>query len=266
MKWLTVLAAVLAFAAGESPAVTSARHELERVRGLVAEGALPAAQLAEAQQNLDDATDADVLEETLYARIEVEDLTEAQASDMIQAAERRVTRQQSRVQRVQKLLDEGVVARAVVNDPEAELDRRQEALKQAQNRASLVREIVGLANAEIAEAETTGPLPGKERVDGAHLLAAKDLRTLTLAFEKEFAKPLPVSARGSTAVHRALGLDHTGRIDVAVTPDSPEGIWLRKFLAERSIPYYVFRVSMPGKATAPHIHIGPGSTRLPTGA
>ena len=65
-----------------------------------------------------------------------------------------------------------------------------------------------------------------------------------------------------TAVHTALGMDHTGRVDVAVNPDSPEGIWLREYLDARAIPYYAFRVAMAGKATAPHIHIGPGSTRL----
>jgi hypothetical protein len=73
---------------------------------------------------------------------------------------------------------------------------------------------------------------------------------------------MPVSARGSTAVHRAMGFDHTGRIDVAVNPDAPEGVWLRKYLDTQGIPYYAFRAAIAGKATAPHIHIGPGSTRL----
>jgi hypothetical protein len=65
-----------------------------------------------------------------------------------------------------------------------------------------------------------------------------------------------------TAVHKALGFDHTGRVDVAVNPDSPEGIWLREYLDARAIPYYAFRVKMTGKSTNPHIHIGPSSTRL----
>jgi hypothetical protein len=93
-------------------------------------------------------------------------------------------------------------------------------------------------------------------------LTSNDIKTLTLAFEKKFDKPLPVSARGETAVHRALGFDHTGRIDVAITPDSAEGVWLRQYLEAKDIPYYAFRVAMPGKATGAHIHVGPGSTRL----
>ena len=97
---------------------------------------------------------------------------------------------------------------------------------------------------------------------GANLLEAKDIKDITLAFEKEFDKPLPISAKGSTAVHRAMGFDHTGRIDVAVTPDSAEGVWLRKYLESKDIPYYAFRSAIPGKATGSHIHIGPGSTRI----
>jgi hypothetical protein len=33
-------------------------------------------------------------------------------------------------------------------------------------------------------------------------------------------------------------------------------------LKSRLIPYYAFTHAMAGKATAAHIHIGPGSTRL----
>jgi len=71
-----------------------------------------------------------------------------------------------------------------------------------------------------------------------------------------------VSARGETAVHRALGFDHRGRLDVAVSPDSSEGKWLREYLAANSIPFFAFRAAVAGKATAPHIHVGPESTRI----
>jgi len=56
-----------------------------------------------------------------------------------------------------------------------------------------------------------------------------------------------VSAMGETAVHRALGFDHRGRVDVAVNPDQPEGVWLREFLTENRIPYFAFRQAVPGK-------------------
>ena len=145
------------------------------------------------------------------------------------------------------------------------LARRKQTLEQAKARSALVESILNMANAEAAAASEPALPPDRraeEFVAGDHGLAPQDIKDITLAFEKKFDKPLPVSARGETAVHRALGFDHTGRIDVALTPDSAEGVWLRKYLESKSIPYYAFRTAIPGKATAAHIHIGPGSTRL----
>ena len=85
---------------------------------------------------------------------------------------------------------------------------------------------------------------------------------LETAYVNRFAKPLPISADGETAVHRSLGFDHRGRVDVAVTPDQPEGVWLMRYLESRHIPYFAFRAAVPHQATGAHIHVGPGSTRL----
>ena len=74
------------------------------------------------------------------------------------------------------------------------------------------------------------------------------------------------SAVGETAVHRALGFDHRNRVDVALNPDQPEGVWLRRYLESRRIPYFAFWQAVPGKATGAHIHMGPMSTRLAPGA
>jgi hypothetical protein len=93
---------------------------------------------------------------------------------------------------------------------------------------------------------------------------AQDLPPLELAYSSKFDRPLPISAEGETEVHRALGFDHRGRVDVAIVPSAPEGVWLRQYLQLRKIPYYAFSRAIPGKATAAHIHIGPGSTRLLT--
>ncbi len=103
-------------------------------------------------------------------------------------------------------------------------------------------EIARAENTPSADTPLTGIWKPKEFVDGDHLLADSDIRDITLSFEKHFHEPLPVSARGMTEVHRLLGFDHTGRVDVAVMPDSPEGLWLRKYLESKSIPYYAFRV------------------------
>jgi len=91
---------------------------------------------------------------------------------------------------------------------------------------------------------------------------SRDLKPLAVAFKKKFEHPTAISAAGETDLHRALGFDHTGRVDVAINPSDPEGIWLRRYLKSRKIPYYAFTRALPGRATAAHIHIGPGSTRL----
>jgi hypothetical protein len=266
--WLFLLTAASVFAIDESPAVATARQELERVHGLVIAGVLAPVKLADAQRSFDDACDEVVLDRILYGHIQLEDLSERQAGDMVAAAERRLSRKQEQIADAKKLIAEGVVAPGSLTDLEAEVDTRRKILEQAKARAALLLNIVETARSEALAADEgrDAPLPevwkAEVRVDGDHLLRPKDIKTLTLAFEKEFDKPMPVSARGSTAVHRAMGFDHTGRIDVAVNPDAPEGVWLRKYLDTQGIPYYAFRAAIAGKATAPHIHIGPGSTRL----
>jgi hypothetical protein len=232
---------------------------MERVQWLIKTGALAPAKVAEAQQNLDDALDEAVLERTLYGQVQAEDITEEQGSEMIEAAQRRVDREQAKVTRINDLIAKNVASPGDRADLERELSSREDALQQATVRAALLREIAGMAHSE-AEAALPGLI--EEKTSGTHLIEPKELKTLTLAFEKKFSEPFPISARGMTAVHKALGFDHTGRVDVALNPDSPEGIWLREYLDEKAIPYYAFRAKMAGKATAPHIHIGPSSTRL----
>jgi len=259
-----------AFAA-DSPllnqSLKDARQQMERVREQVAAGLLASSKLADAQTALDDAMDREVLDQTLYGHVDIQDLTESQASDMMTAAQRRVDRAQAEVDRGRALIAEGVAPKEFCADSEAELARRAQALDQAKGRAALLNEIVAMVRAEV-ETPARGEksvVPGvaEEFVDGSHgLLTAKDIKSLTLAFEKKFDKPLPVSARGETAVHRAMGFDHTGRIDVALMPDSTEGKWLRAYLEANDIAYYAFRVAIAGKATGAHIHVGPGSTRL----
>ncbi len=253
--WLLFLAAVLACAA-DSPDLAQARQHLDQVRHQAADGLLPATAVHDAEEAVDDASDESILDQTLYG-----DLTEEQASSMVAAAERRVARTEAKVEQGRKLVEAGVAERLRFADLDAESARRKQALEQARGRAALISQIVDMAREESNMPE---PAPGRaeEHVTGGNMLEAKDIKDITLAFEKEFDKPLPVSAKGSTAVHRAMGFDHTGRIDVAVTPDSPEGVWLRKYLESKDIPYYAFRSAIAGKATGSHIHIGPGSTRI----
>ena len=110
--------------------------------------------------------------------------------------------------------------------------------------------------------DSAGATRASARFDGAGAFTPAQFEQISGAFEHRFAKPLPVSAMGETAVHRAMGFDHRGRVDVALNPDQPEGVWLRQYLEARRIPYFAFWQAAPGKATGAHIHIGPESTRL----
>ena len=56
--------------------------------------------------------------------------------------------------------------------------------------------------------------------------------------------------------------EHRGRVDVAVYPETTEGLWLQNYLKSKRIPYFAFRAAVPHQATGAHIHVGPGSTRL----
>lgn len=126
-----------------------------------------------------------------------------------------------------------------------------------------------MARAELAVLANPGEIPAPEeaarlaeRYDGDGVFGSAQLKQVVLAFEKKFSKPLPISARGDTAVHRSLGFDHRGRVDVAVDPDQPEGVWLRRLLQSLRIPFFAFRSPIQGKSTGPHIHIGPPSQPL----
>ena len=75
-------------------------------------------------------------------------------------------------------------------------------------------------------------------------------------------RPLPVSARGQTALHNRMGLDHRDAVDVAVHPDSAEGRMLTGFLRSHGIPFIGVRGAVPGASTGAHIHIGQPSPPL----
>lgn len=77
-----------------------------------------------------------------------------------------------------------------------------------------------------------------------------------------FKRPLPLTAFGQSDLHTRWGLDHRHGIDVGLHPDSVEGKALIQFLLAEQIPFLVFRGSVPGVATGPHIHIGNGSPRM----
>jgi hypothetical protein len=253
---------------GESLELQRAREEVARLKELVDAGAIPKARLEQVQEQIADGEDDTILRQTLYGSLSVEDLTEQQSTEMVEAAQRRLARQSKQVDRLRTLVDSGVVARSELAPLVEELEARRRTLELADGRARLLRELAEMAKAEEraeevdAELQIIGPKRVAERYPGDRSFGDSVLRRVVLAYEREFGRPLPISARGETNLHRSLGFDHRGRVDVALNPDQKEGVWLRTYLESTRIPYIAFRAAVPGQATAPHIHIGPPSNRL----
>jgi hypothetical protein len=246
--------------------VARAKAEVQNLRALVEAGAAPRAQLERAEEAMADAQDEAVLRRTLYGQ----DLTAEQTDDTMAAASRRFDRRKRALDEAKRLVEAGAAPKLSLGAFLEELDRARQESELAELRSSQVRELTEMAKAEESLAIKLAEEPAEapkiaDRFDGDGIFTAGALARVEMAFAERFGKPLPVSANGETAVHRALGFDHRGRVDVALHPDQPEGVWLREFLTENRIPYFAFRQAVPGKATGAHIHIGPMSTRLVPG-
>ncbi len=247
------------------PGVLRAKDDLDKVRKLVAHGGLPYMRLERAREELQDAEDLAILRTHLYGK----DLLPEQADQLVTTAQRMVVRRQKSLNRMKQLVDSGVISRAEAEASGADFERAQTEMQLAMTRATLVQQMAeslriekSIASMEL-QVESHPEWNGKlySRYDGRGLFNPGEMQSISAAYIARFSRPLPVSADGATAVHKSMGFDHRGRVDVAVNPDQPEGMWLMKFLENKGIPYFAFRMAIPGKATGPHIHIGPGSTK-----
>jgi hypothetical protein len=231
-----------------------ASMKVEKVKAMVEMGVEARIKLDAAQRDLEDEKDKAILE--------------GPSDDAaIEAAQRRIDRCSAWIERIQKLTDNGIAPSLDLILTPAELQSRQVDLTLAQARVRLKAEMAEAALRNLPHQDASTLLDfadGKmEHFEGLGAFdEARELGPLSKAFEAEFERPLPISADGETDVHRALGFDHRGRVDVALDPREPEGIWLRQYLRSRKIPYYAFTSAIAGKATAAHIHIGPGSVAL----
>ena len=246
--------------------MTRAKAEIEKLRALVQAGAAPRNQLERAEEQMADAEDAAFLRKTLYGQ----DLNAEQADEMIAAARRRRERREKTYESAKKLVDARVMPANSLESPLSDVDLARKEYALAETRANLTRELAAMVRAEEDLDTKLAQAPAEahnvaERFDGDGVFTTPQFARIETAFVGKFKKPLPVSAMGETAVHRSLGFDHRGRVDVAIYPDAPEGVWLRDYLTQHHIPYFAFRHAIAGKATGAHIHIGPGSTRIHNG-
>ncbi len=117
-------------AAASNKSVELAKLELPRMTDLVAAGALPRIRIQQAEANLADAKDEVILGARLVRRPSRPRAPAEEASaEMIAAAQRRVDRQQARLEDARKIVAAGVAARSYLAPFEAELTARQTGLE-----------------------------------------------------------------------------------------------------------------------------------------
>lgn len=264
---IAVLAAGL-LPGAETAAVRQAQERLDQLRRLLDAGAVSRRQVEQAETALRQAKDDVLIAEHLETRIALEDLTEEQSTDAIAAAGRRLERQKERLAAQAKLVELGVAPRTSLVPFEEDVAGARRLLEAMELRARSLQEIASMIRAEQEVAETVeapsladGAIARITHFRGDAKFGGDEFKEIVLAFEKKFDRKLPVSARGDTALHRSMGFDHRNRVDVAVSPEGLEGRWLMRYLEQKRIPFFAFRTAVKGQATAPHIHIGPPSTR-----
>ena len=247
----------------EDAELARARLELLRIEGLVTNGALPPSQLEKARAAVQDAEDGALLRKNIYQQ----DLTEEQADAMVAAAMRQMERRKAAFDEAKRLVEAGAAPQISLSTVLMDLDFARKQADLAETRARLAREMTQMAEMEVTLQSRLAQSPSEalkiaERFDGDGIFTPQILLKLESAFAMRFGRPLPITANGETAVHRALGFDHRGRVDVGVHPDQAEGVWLREYLTTNRIPFFAFRAAVPGKATGAHIHLGPISPLL----
>jgi hypothetical protein len=201
--------------------------------------------------------------ELVRSLIESKDLNEEQANSLVRAAGRRYMRRKLAYGEARQ---SGKATTGELDALRVNVEAARRVCDVAESLERHTRELTVMAKADFemeTQLSTLAPsmLGLVERYNGGSTFTAADLREMEQSFFRQFGKVLPVSSRGDSAVHRALGFDHRGRFDLAVSPSQPEGIWARRYLIGKNVSFFAFRTAVPGMATGAHIHIGPGSAR-----
>jgi hypothetical protein len=196
----------------------------------------------------------------------------ADFANEIAIRERNIQSLNAELQKKQELFKQGIVAKKEVQELEGKL-----AVVRAEltARQKIVEGEIAAANnvaAEAAAAEQLAktPLRGNTyvatnaliRYNGSMAWNITNITKVSAWFVSTYNHALPISAFGQTNVHNQLGFDHSNSVDVALHPDSPEGLALVNYLRSAGIPFLAFRQAVPGSATGAHIHIGYPSHRF----
>ena len=246
---LLTAVAVLSAPAADS----AAQAEVERTRALVEAGALPRQALDKARND----AERERLETRVRQLTAKTDLTREEVPELSRSAQRLYEIARDELDQARKLVEAGAIPPNDLAPYKERLDSAQTRRDLIETRVGLVRQLQAMASAEerfeeLEEEELAFAYEG----DGDSGLWCEDLEIIMGLYFDEFGDYLPISADGDTELHRSMGFDHTGRVDVALHPDDYEGFFLIEVLESWGIPYIAFRSAVPGQATGPHIHIG----------
>ncbi len=194
-------------------------------------------------------------------RESLEKLLELQRQDQTRASEQVVKRRE--------LFNLGVIAKRELEDGERVLAEAQGKIDDTMKQIADIDHLVAEVNAAEELAKMPAVKPGVFRSSGllvryvgASRWALNDFSKVDAFFRLKFSRPLPASAVGQTVTHNRLGFDHREAVDVAVHPDSAEGLALINYLTSQGISFIAIRGAIPGSSTGAHIHIGPESKRV----
>jgi hypothetical protein len=215
-----------------------------------------------AQDLIADASDLEAIRKCLAMPV----MSDLENRNFVRAAGRRYMRRKLQYEQAERLVAAGSI-------PAASLASLREEVESAR-RVCDVAEGMGHTESMIAMAQSSFDLELRlanmpsmkglaEKYDGSGTFSEADLEMLEREFKTTYGHALPVSARGEGPVHRSMGFDHTGRFDVALNPSDAEGMWVRRYLTGKGVPFLAFRGAVRGQATGAHIHIGKPSTRAP---
>src|SRR5437016_10379251 len=172
---------------------------------------------------------------------------------MIAAAGRRYVRRKQALDAAKQAVDTGNSTPSTLNALQHQVDLARRVCDVAEslgNRRDL--SAFASADAQLEAILAGGPGLGfglTDRFIGGNAFTNADLTQLEKAFEALYGHALPISARGDSPAHRALGFDHRGRVDVALSPLQPEGAWLRRYLSGKRITFFAFSNAVRGNAT-----------------
>ena len=183
-----------------------------------------------------------------------------------------VAKAEEKLATMRKLFEEGLIARAQVEESERAVAAAKDKLAGTQRQMDAADTQVAelLLEAKAAEEIAKSVRLGKGglvrttamiRYQGLGGWSLGDAWKVQRFFSDSFKKPLPIAVFGQGSIHDRWRLDHRNAMDISLHPDGVEGQALMSFLQKNGIPFLAFREAIPGTATGPHIHIGRPSHR-----